>query len=70
MADEYALVLKHRIVPGRTKTGRTEEVGGTKLTFLFIAGYVVPQGSGWYMAKSGSERRKGDNFMGSSLWSR
>ena len=31
---------------------------------------VVPQGSRWYMTKSGSERRKGDNSTGSSLWSR
>ena len=55
MADEYASVFKYQIAFGRTEPGRMEEAGGTKPTFLFTAGYVVPQGSGQYMEKSGLE---------------
>ena len=56
MANEYTSVFKYRIALGRIEPRRMEEVGGTKLTFLFTAGYIVPQGSGRYMVKSGSEQ--------------
>ena len=64
MANKYASVLKYRTTLKRTKPGQAQEVGGTKPTFLFTAGYVVSQGSEWVYGEDWSGATRMRQFYG------